>query len=249
MSDFRWERLRASLQSPAFRWNQEARDQWVASHAALVPSGSRVLDVGAGPARYRRLFRHCVYHAHDLAKLPRDDGSYQALDFVSDISELPVCDGAYDVVLCTEVLEHIPEPIRALAEIARVLRTGGRLLLSAPLGSWLHQQPFHFYGGFTQFWYARMLPAAGLRIDELAPNGGFFQLFGQEAMRYRQFLHPRSRHFSLRPVHLFATAVWMLFIPLSHLLPRLGKTFDSLNLESIATAGYHVACTKVPHDA
>lgn len=70
-------------------------------------------------------------------------------------------DASFDVVLCTEVLEHEPEPIRAVHEFARIVRPGGKLLLTAPLGSGLHQDPFHFYGGYTPYWYRRFLTEAG----------------------------------------------------------------------------------------
>jgi SAM-dependent methyltransferase len=54
------------------------------------------------------------------------------VDFVGDARVLPVAEGSVDVVLCTQVIEHVPEPVRVLQEIFRVLRPGGTLILSVP---------------------------------------------------------------------------------------------------------------------
>ena len=118
-------------------------------------------------------------------------GSIPQLDYESDILTIPVPDGSFDVVLCTEVLEHVPEPILAVKEMARILSGEGRLLLTAPLGSFLHQEPYHFYGGYTPYWYRQFLPEAGLRIASIEANRGFFSWFGQEASRFSALIDPR----------------------------------------------------------
>jgi len=109
-----------------------------------------VLDVGAGSCPYRGLFAHCEYRAQDLAPLRGDQlrhGAYGQLDYVSDLAAIPVPDGSFGAVLCTEVLEHHPEPITVVKELARILEPGGKLILTAPLGSGIHQEPYHYYGG------------------------------------------------------------------------------------------------------
>jgi SAM-dependent methyltransferase len=225
-------------------FNTERRREWVARQAAMVPEGAHVLDVGAGVGQYRQLFAHCDYRAHDFGLEAGTQGQYTNLDYRSDITALPVPDAAFDVVLCTEVLEHVPEPIAALAEIVRILRPGGSLLLSAPLGSHLHQEPYHFYGGYTPYWYARFLPAAGCDITSVESNCGFFSFFGQEALRFSHYLRPRHTRQLGFPRRMFLTGVWIAALPACQLLPMLGSLLDRWDLERIATVGYHVVAVK-----
>jgi SAM-dependent methyltransferase len=225
-------------------FNTERRREWLSRHAARIPTGSRVLDVGAGTGQYKQLFEHCEYRAHDFGLEPATSGHYTPLDYQSDITAIPVPDAAFDVVLCTEVLEHVPEPIPALHEMVRILRPGGSLLISAPLGSHLHQEPYHFYGGYTPHWYSRFLPAAGCEVTSIESNRGFFSFFGQEAQRFSDYLHPRRTRRLGLVRSTFLTAVWIAALPASHLLPLLGSLLDGWDLERIATVGYHVVAVK-----
>jgi len=230
---------------PIFRYNQFHRDEWVAAEAKKIPAGSKVLDVGAGAGPYRGLFAHCEYRAQDFGGEPGTVGRYTALDYTSDILSIPAPDGAFDVILCTEVLEHVPEPGRALLEMARLLRMGGRLLLTAPLGSRLHQEPFHFYGGFAPSWYRRFLPEAGFHVESIEPNGGFFRLFGQEAMYFSACVDPRRTRGRGAAAWIGTTLVWLVTLPFARLFfPVVGPWLDSRHLESTGTAGYHVVATR-----
>lgn len=173
-------------------FNQRSRDSWVANKAATVPAGVRVLDIGAGTCPYRSMFSHCEYKAHDFKKYTGEKlggtVQYGNIDYVSEITSIPVADASFDVILCTEVLEHIPEPGLALQEMVRILRPGGRIFLSAPLGSGLHQLPFHYYGGFSPEWYRYWAAKTGLSVVEIDPNGGFFRLLAQECVRAANLL-------------------------------------------------------------
>jgi len=174
-----------------YHFNQYNRDRWMEAEAARIPARARVLDVGAGVGPYRSLFAHCEYRAHDFGQEAGTVGSYTALDYQSDITSIPVPDESFDVLLCTEVLEHVPEPIKALHEFGRIVRRGGKLLLTAPLRSRLHQEPYHFYAGYTPHWYHKFLPEAGFKIESTEPNRGFFSHFGQESLHYSALIDPR----------------------------------------------------------
>lgn len=231
------QKLRARLD-----FNQHRRDKWIQDRAAEIPSGAMVLDVGAGSCPYRHEFAHCVYISQDARGLEdhqlRDKG-YGAIDITSDIANIPVEDHSFDVVLCTEVLEHVPEPISALKEFARVLRPGGRLIVTAPLGSGLHQQPFHFYGGYTPFWYLKFLPAVGFSSISIEPNGGFFEHFGQESRRLAAIVSDYHRG------SLWAAPLKVIFgVFFGYALPMFCHSLSSWDLTKDFTVGYFVTAQK-----
>lgn len=225
-------------------FNQLERDEWVAEQAAKVPSGSRVLDAGAGCGPYRPLFVHCEYKTQDFGLELGTQGRYTPLDYECDITAIPVSSGFFDVVVCTEVLEHLPDPQLAIREFARVLRPGGKLLVTAPLGCRLHQEPYHFYGGFTPYWYRRVLNEEGFSVRAIEPNRGFFSHFAQEALYFLQLINPRKggRGFF---TWLGLTFLWILLLPLFRLLlPVLAKALDRIVNDQSDTVGYHVVAEK-----
>jgi len=235
------ERNRASISDEELlSMNSGTRDEWVAQRLRDLPAGSRVLDVGAGTCPYRALLAHCDYVAQDFCQYEglRDgsEGRYGEIDVVSSIENIPLPDESFDAVLCTEVLEHVPEPVQAIREMARLLKTGGVLLLTAPLGSGLHQLPHHYYGGFTPTWYRHFLPAADLDLIEIAPNGGFFKLLAQETHRARWLMPPE-----LIADERERDALWSL---LGDRLPRFYLGLEQQAVIDTFTIGYHVLAIK-----
>jgi SAM-dependent methyltransferase len=228
-----------------YHFNIHYRTRWVENQAAIIPRGSWVLDVGAGIAPYRSFFHHCKYVTQDFCQEPGTIGNYTGIDYISDITSIPVADAAFDAILCTEVLEHVPEPIRAGKELARILRPGGRLLLSAPLGAFLHQEPYHYYGGFTPYWYRKFLPEAGFEILTIEANRGFFSFFGQEAVRFHSLIDPRRLKNQGSLTRVLLTLLWMMTLPICRgFFPLLAGFFDGLGLEHMATIGYHVVAIR-----
>ena len=222
------------------RFNQGDRDKWVQKKAKTVPAGASILDVGAGPGPYRSVFAHCSYKSHDFGQyegyIDNREGLYTAIDYVSDITNIPVPENSFDYILCTETLEHVPEPIEALREMARILKPGGRMFLTAPAMSGLHQLPYHFYSGYTPFWYKHFCEKFGLEIIELIPNGGFFKLLAQECARVAWTMDVHGDiHGDDRE------AVGTLF---GEVLPRFLFRLDDKCLIDQFTVGYHVEARK-----
>lgn len=180
-------------------WCAEAwqRDQWLKAEAAKLPAGSRVLDAGAGASKYRPYFSHCRYESQDFCQYEGALVKYiQPIDHVCDITRIPLPDATLDAIVCTEVFEHVVDPMAVLAEFSRLLKPGGKLFLTAPLGSSLHMEPYHYYGGFTHYWYRYWLPRHGFVVDEIAPQGGpgraamcYLQRFYQSWRAWEQTLH------------------------------------------------------------
>ena len=236
------------LESPIYNFNLVERDRWVRRQAARIPPGSKVLDLGAGSCPYRDYFGDCIYKTQDFAALSpeqlRDKQGYGQIDYVCDATAIPVEDGAFDVVLCTEVLEHVPDPAGVVREISRVLRPGGVALLTAPLGSGLHQTPYHFYGGYTPFWYRKVLQEAGCEDIEIEANGGFFKHYGQETIRLAKLTAPH-RLPSPAWFKLLWTPVWLASLPwMVGVCPLVAHYFDRFDDKKEFTIGYHVAAVK-----
>ncbi len=136
----------------------------------------KVLDVGAGTMPFKAYLDGSVdeYRALDVEE--RSTG----IDFVCDVQDMaPVPSSAFDGLLCSQVLEHVSEPQRALCEMSRVLRPGGTLVLSVPFLSRLHEEP-HDYFRFTEYGLRVLLEGSGFVVDEIVPAGSFFCFLGHQ---------------------------------------------------------------------
>lgn len=168
--------------------NQQERDSWVlkAIQKYFLP-GTRTLDVGAGTQPYRQALAHCIYVSHDFGKYPGvklgGTVSYAEINVRSDILAIPLEDESIDNLICTEVLEHVPDPLAAVGEFARLLRPGGVALVTAPFTSGSHQEPYHFYGGFSRYFYEHAAKTHGFQVLEIQAHGGFLRLMAQELGR------------------------------------------------------------------
>jgi ubiquinone/menaquinone biosynthesis C-methylase UbiE len=240
---------RAFAASELFSFNVVRRDRWIAAQAASIAPGAPVLDVGAGSCPYRKFFTHCKYFTQDLAPLQQEQlryGGYGAIDYRCDATAIPVADGSFDAVLCTEMLEHHPEPIKVINEIARVLAPSGRLILTAPLGSGIHQEPYHYYGGYTPFWYEKYLGEAGFIEVRVEPNEGTLRHCAQECIRLARMTRPFGLRMSLLAEMLWAP-VWVVLLPVLVLvIPIACKLLDRFDREKRFTVGYHVTAIRSP---
>ena len=172
--------------------NVTRRDAWVVSTLGRVPPGLRIMDLGAGEQPYRRWCRHLRYVSQDFRGydgkgdgrgLQTGEWNQKDIDIVCDITKIPEVDSSFDAILCTEVIEHVPEPIAALHECARLLKPGGTLILTAPFISFTHFAPYHYHTGFNRYFFEHHLVQAGFNIKELSFNGNFFELVAQEVRR------------------------------------------------------------------
>mgnify|MGYP001159850206 CR=1 FL=1 len=170
----------------------EVRVGWVKENLASIPEGYKILDAGAGELRFKPDCDHLQYVAQDFGQyegtgdegLQTGDWDNTRLDIVSDITDIPVNDGSFEALLCTEVLEHIPDAVSALKEFSRVLKPSGILLITAPFASLTHFAPYHF-GGYSKYWYEYHLPKLGFEIEVLEHNGSWFSFVAQELRRSR----------------------------------------------------------------
>jgi SAM-dependent methyltransferase len=144
--------------------------------ASSCRDGDRVLDLGAGNAPYRELFAHTDYLTADWTESPH--AGAQRADIIARADALPIRDNDFDLILCTQVLEHVPEPRDVLSECFRALRTGGSMALTAPLFWDLHELP-HDYYRYTEAGLRHLVTTAGFVDVEISPRGDSFHTIAQ----------------------------------------------------------------------
>jgi SAM-dependent methyltransferase len=127
----------------------QAASCWNDLKPLLAEAHGDVLDVGAGAQPYRPLMpADARYRAIDV-NLASEGFGYEMPDTeYYDGDVWPVADASIDVVLATETLEHVPDPAQFLAQARRVLRPGGKLILTVPFAARWHYIP-HDYWRYT----------------------------------------------------------------------------------------------------
>lgn len=217
-------RLPRPLRRHVLHFEVEITDA-LSAFAAALPDGARILDAGAGEGQYARYFKRQRYYGVDLA-VGDTTWDYSNLDAVADLNALPFQGNAFDAAINVVTLEHLREPARALAEMARTLRSGGRLLIAAPHEWEVHQAP-HDYFRYTRYGLQYLLEQAGFTAIEIRACGGYFRLVARRLLNGLQFFTGGVR--------------WLGFIPAAILLvpPALILPFlDALDRERNFTAGY-----------
>jgi SAM-dependent methyltransferase len=140
----------------------------------------RLLDVGCGASPYRSLVDADVYVGVDHA-LPEDGAAPGRV--VGDATALPVRGGAFDAILCTEVIEHVVDERHLAAELARVAEPGAALLLTSPFVHGPHELPRDFRR-LTPLGLVSVLEGAGWQVGRMTAIGGPFVVTVDSAVRW-----------------------------------------------------------------
>jgi SAM-dependent methyltransferase len=193
----------------------------VARFAAGMAPRARVLDAGAGEGAYAHHFQAQRYVGADLG-IGDAAWDYRRLDVLADLSSLPFREGLFDAILNVVTLEHVREPGCVLAELARVLKPGGELLLIVP-HEWEEHQTPHDYFRYTRYGVQYLLEKAGFTALDVEPVGGFFRLLARRLLNALQFF----------PGLWFIPAA-ICFVPPALVLPML----DPLDKQRNFTLGY-----------
>ena len=173
--------------------NESTRVAWIEDTLKRIPEGLTILDAGAGECQFRKFCSHLKYIAQDFGKyhgegdigLQTGKWDNSKLDIISDIVSIPLPDHSVNAIMCTEVLEHIPDPLAAVKEFSRLVKPGGYLLITAPFASLTHFAPYHFASGLSRYFYEKHLPDNGFEITDMQLNGNFFEYIAQENRRIK----------------------------------------------------------------
>jgi SAM-dependent methyltransferase len=182
----------------------------------------RLLEVGCGAAPYRPFLAPRVerYVASDRALYPGD------VDVVTDGGQLGFRDESFDSVLCTQVLEHVPDALRVLSEVRRVLRPGGLALITVPLNSGLHMIPDDYFR-FTEYGLRVLCERAGLEAEVIAERGGRIAAAAQAILLVFEIDRMPSRHpvaaMARRAIGLLSWVIRRWALTLDHRFPKEGN--------------------------
>ena len=151
---------------------------------------------------------HILLNAHyDSTDLCQVEKNYGKLSYICDLKNIPICADYYDLVFCSQTLEHVPDPNRVLAEIERVLKPGGHLWLTAPFYYEEHEVPYDYYR-YTQFGLRYLIQNAGLQLVSIEWLEGYFGTLGYQ-------LHEATKALPLSPKEFgYGFSGWLLVLPL-----------------------------------
>jgi len=225
--------------------NQKNREKWLEKTLRKIPAGSRILDAGAGELKYKSFCTHLNYVSQDFAQydgkgnrkgLYKGSWDQSKLDIISDITDIPEPDASFDTIMCVEVFEHLPEPIKAIKEFARLLKPKGQLIITAPFCSLTHFAPYHFYSGFNRYFFEKHLTSNGFKIIDIQENGNFFEFLAQEIRRISWVAEKYAKGSKNGRLELFAIRI------LLSMLERFSK--NDTGSSELLNFGYHVFCEK-----
>jgi len=136
----------------------------------------RVLDAGAGDRRYAHYFKYCDYESCDHPEL--DFNHQKNHTFYCDLNNIPRPENYYDLILCSQVLEHVLEPSKILQEFYRVLKPNCNLIITAPQCSGLHMEPYNYFN-FLKYGLHYLCEKNNFKAIEIRPLGGIFFVLGK----------------------------------------------------------------------
>jgi SAM-dependent methyltransferase len=192
--------MQSVLNSPVLRRAARSASDWIDLQWSLLmeviarvapQAHGRLLDVGCGQRPYEHLFTPYVTeyigieHEATFAKTNASTSDKKP-DLYYDGTRLPFDDKSFDTVLNVQVLEHTPKPGALVAEMARVLKDDGVLLLSAPFQFRLHEQP-HDYFRYSPHGLRSLCADVGLEVVEVHEQGSLWSIIAHKLNSYLAF--------------------------------------------------------------
>jgi ubiquinone/menaquinone biosynthesis C-methylase UbiE len=164
-----------------------------------------IVDIGCGTKPYESALKPYV-QKHIGVDYPGTLHDTSRIDVFADAYNTTLPSASADTVLLSAVLEHLSNPQDALNEASRVLKPGGRIILTAPQFWHLHEAP-HDYYRYTEFGLRHLLKNAGFEVIQITPLAGFIVMMCQEICYYINWRGGSIVHWSQQGLQRFA--YWM----------------------------------------
>lgn len=134
-----------------------------------------VLDIGCGNKPYLSFFGKNInsYVGCDIAQSDKN-----LVDIICKATDIPLQDESKDTIFSTQVIEHVSDHKKMLAEAFRILKPGGVLIISGPMHWEHHEEPYDFFR-FTKYGFEYILSERGFDRILVSPCGGKWALSGQ----------------------------------------------------------------------
>ena len=224
---------RSSL-SKFYNYHAYRLQKFVRSLSDTVRPEEVLLDVGAGDCQYKPYFvGKCKYISQDVGGKDKCF-TYDQIDIRSEIYNIPLPDASADIILCTQVLEHLKYPVRALKEMHRLLKPGGRLYLTVPFAADEHMLPYDYFR-YTRYGLDFLMREQGFLPPEISPQGGRFIMMGKNIKDLLPLLTSRPA---------LQKTLWLLQAPVVVPLLFVLYFLDTLDKDKHLTHNYDVIARK-----
>lgn len=192
----------------------------LAKHIKLLSSEitGKVLDIGCGTKPYKEFFNYSDYTGMEIDT--PDTRKNSKVDVFYDGKTFPFEDGEFDSIVINQVLEHVFTPDEFLAETRRVLKPGGKLLLTVPFIWDEHEQPFD-YARYSSFGLKYLLEKNGFKVTRQYKSLDNFRLFFQllNAYFYKK-IDFHNKYINFIMITIVTSINNLIGVPVSMILPR-----------------------------
>lgn len=176
------------------------------------------IDIGGGKSPYKKLMRCDRFESIDV-----EDRTGTGEVTIADVNvSIPLESNTVDLIVCTEVLEHLHTPTVALSEMYRILSPGGILVVTTPMVWQDHEEPNDFYR-YTKYGLKFLVEQAGFTDHDIKPSNGYW--YTMIALLVSRMRHP-------------------LFIPIVFVLNVFARFVELLEQPGRLPLGIHAVMTK-----
>ncbi len=195
-----------------------------------------LLNAGCGDRTYEHIYGG-VSDRQIRFDWPKTVHDKRSIDVFGSIMELPFSAETFEAILCTEVLEHVPDPQKTLREFYRVMKPGGHAIVSVPLLYQVHEAPYDYFR-YTYYGLVHLFHQAGFEIIRAKARGDIIAvvIYFVRKLLYRINAHLFGKRLS--------NAISLMWMDALYLRWMGEKAFDLDPQNHAYTLGYTVVAKK-----